>query len=74
MRDSEVTRNLQDIADLSRTKLGKDWAFDVMMMCFDEQGFRPLQDVSFDGEMVELTVTRLIRRVQDDTVSDGRNE
>jgi hypothetical protein len=64
MRDSKMQQALADIGNLSRTKLGNEWAWSVLYFVLQELGFTPVGIVKFDGEIVEMTITRLIRQME----------
>jgi hypothetical protein len=64
MRDSKLTQALQDVAAIARTKLGpSDWMLPVMLMAADEAGFTATRRVTFDGELAEITLSKLVSEV-----------
>jgi hypothetical protein len=66
MRDSRMAQNLADIANIAQTKLGKEWALPVLLMCAGEMGFVPTRRITFDGEIAELTISRLSMEILSD--------
>ena len=73
MKDSELQRRLADICELSRVKLGQDWPMQVMLMAGNAGGFRANRIVECDGEIVEVTFSKLTCKIESDEseVRDG---
>ena len=66
MRDSKFNQAISDICDIAQAKLGKDWAVAVMMAAAESQGFRAVRRAEFDGELAEVTFSKINVMVLDE--------
>lgn len=71
MRDSKIEKALEDVSQIARAKLGDSWAEQLMLYTAMTSGFTPIEMTRYDGELVQVCFSKLVREVSDGIPAEG---